>query len=591
MMGLGLYTAPPASGGALVLDCAPFASDPVFSSNEHGWERLTCRVNRPAVLAFRLANQYGGLWAVAYDQGTIVWEGRVEDREIVADESGESFTFTAFGAQRALSDVPVTMLFSTTRVSDFQPVQTSQRGDRTPGRYQFQIGADGTVALMPTKGTAYVANATVGSVYYQIPDRSTRQITGTSWDYAVVLPVGWRAAAFGWQAGFSTPVNLWLLVATGALQQGTINLAGGTYDIITFDIFSTANVAAHPNETGDNYLIVSNPRLVTSTLRRVNTSVTAPAAFGPGSATVTVASIANIAVGQRLQINQGAAAGAESVIVTAVAGSTFTATFANAHVSGQSITGHVVTARDILGFTIPVISAINPTHLSSSTALIQSPGLDLTDQVLEDAYLNDVVNTLIGLGDTQTPPRRWEGVIYENRVFAYRPRGSAGRAWYVDASALQVQQTLNDLRNSMYAVYQFPSGGTRRTTTNANAQSVGQYGLTRRAALSTQTTLATLATYLRDTALNDQATPPPRIAVSFPAVYDSGGRRYPLTLVRAGDSLTIRNLPPTYGLPTRVLTFYLARVEYHGGDQTLVVEPEQPLPRLDVQIAQLNAAQ
>jgi hypothetical protein len=56
---------------------------------------------------------------------------------------------------------------------------------------------------------------------------------------------------------------------------------------------------------------------------------------------------------------------------------------------------------------VATVAALNATQLATETVLIESPALDLTDQVYEDRLPADILNSLIALGDNQTPPRQW----------------------------------------------------------------------------------------------------------------------------------------------------------------------------------------
>jgi hypothetical protein len=70
------------------------------------------------------------------------------------------------------------------------------------------------------------------------------------------------------------------------------------------------------------------------------------------------------------------------------------------------------------------------------------------------------------------------------------------------------------------------------------------------------------------------------------AVYDAAGGRWPLWMARSGDTVTIRNLPPTLSAEVdRVRTFRIGRTEYECDSDTLRVEPEESLPRLEMMVA------
>jgi hypothetical protein len=229
------------------------------------------------------------------------------------------------------------------------------------------------------------------------------------------------------------------------------------------------------------------------------------------------------------------------------------------------------------------VNGINPSQLSADGGLLADQGLDLTDEVYEDALPSDILTRLARLGDDQTPPRRWEVGVWENRRLHLRVRGSAGRAWYVDATGLEVERTLEQLANSVYARYQDASNRGQRSAVAADANSVSRYGLTRRAAIGAQTTSASQAAVQRDAYLADNAQPIPRAQLAFDALYDAAGGRWPLWMARSGDTICIRNLPPTLSADVdRIRTFRVSRTSYDVDRNVLTVEPESPLPTLEV---------
>ncbi len=245
-----------------------------------------------------------------------------------------------------------------------------------------------------------------------------------------------------------------------------------------------------------------------------------------------------------------------------------------------------VYADEIAKALIAVVASVNPTQLSSDTVLVESPTIDLTDQVYLDLRPAEILNSLIVLGDNQTPPRQWEWGVWEGQRLHLRARGSAGRAWYVDATRLDVERTLDALYNSVYSIYQNESGDTLRTAAEADADSQAIYGVTRQGYISSDTTSAAQAGVERDTALADTKNPRPRAALAFDALYDAAGARWPLWACRSGDTITIRNLPPQLSASIdRVRTFTVSETRYDVDSDVLEATPESPLPRLDVLLA------
>lgn len=252
----------------------------------------------------------------------------------------------------------------------------------------------------------------------------------------------------------------------------------------------------------------------------------------------------------------------------------------------KGTTSSSVYADEIARGLVTTVNGVNAKQLQAVTVLIESPGIDLRDEVYEDRLPVDILMRLAGLGDNQTPPRQWEVGVFDNRLLHFRPRGSVGRAWFVDVSALEVERTIEALRNSVYGVYRDESKRTQRTAASTDTESVQRYGVTRRQALAVETTSATQAGTHRDAALQDGKDPTPRSALKFGQLYDALGSRWPAWLARSGDTITIRNLPPTLSAAIdRVRTFRIAETTYTAETDTLEVTPESPLPRLEVMVA------
>jgi hypothetical protein len=229
---------------------------------------------------------------------------------------------------------------------------------------------------------------------------------------------------------------------------------------------------------------------------------------------------------------------------------------------------------------IAYVNALNATQLSSSIARVAVPNVALKDETYEDEWPADIIDRLAALGDNTA--QVYEAGVWEGRVLVFQPRGETARQWFVDASSLEVERTLDTLRNSVYAVYRESDWRELRTTTSTDTASVARYGLTRRRAVEASTTSSTQAGKQRAAALQDGKDPAPRASLVFRELYDTAGVRWPLWAVRAWDTVTIRNLPPTLSVDIdRIRTFRLAATEYDVDADLLTVTPEGPLPRLE----------
>jgi hypothetical protein len=573
---LALYRA---ARGALLDNYSARATMATFATNEHGFAESRVSVPMSLVDAFRVYDRPGLPELALYDGAAVVHAGRLEDVAL----SREGLDLSAYGYQNAFRDAPYTALWSTTRVDAFRPFLATEVAGVVPDRYAFDT--NNRIFIAPQKNAVLGNTAGIkpGMIGFLAPDQGTRDIIGVSFDYEFVAPAAnWRVAFQNRNADFSGIANPWLITSAGAgTASGTINVTFAAAPIVNFFMDFNAADAAYAGETGAAYLEITNLRLVSSTANRVNTTWSSPAGPVTGVQTVTPASMANIYVGQRLHIKQSGVTNAESVIVTAVTATTFTATFVGTHSAGETITAHVVYADEIAADLVGTISTLNPTQLSSSTALIESPGIDLLDEVYEDRLPSDILDYLIGLGDDQTPPGQWEWGVWEQQLLHFRPRGTAARAWYVDVTELELERTLSQLHNSIYATYQEAGGRTLRTAASSDSASVARYGLTRQQQIGVQSTSTAQAGVQQAAALQDGKDPIPRAGLAFDAVYDVAGARWPLWLIRSGDTITIRNLPPTLSSAIdRIRTFRIARTTYDAIAGTIQVEPESPLPHL-----------
>ena len=239
-------------------------------------------------------------------------------------------------------------------------------------------------------------------------------------------------------------------------------------------------------------------------------------------------------------------------------------------------------ADEIAEALLTFIDGVNSGMLSTSNALIQSPLLDLEDEVYLDMFPGDILRELVLLGDANSPPRQWEVGVFEDRILHLRPRGDAARAWYVDVSSLEVERTIETLVNSVYAVYTDESGNKLRTSNGEDQDSIDRYGLTRRMFIPVETSDTTQAETHRDTMLEDGKDPPPRSSIIFNQLYDASGGLWPNYSARSGDTITIRNLPPSSStVIDRIRTFTILETNYDVDADIIEVIPEAPLPTMD----------
>lgn len=589
-MMLGLYDGPPSAGGMLLLDATAYVDNSSCSTNPRGFETLTATIRRSFSEALSFYHQAGTLYVGLFEEGGIVWEGRLEDPALFANDQGSGLHIQALGAWRSLFDDRYTALWSSTSVAEYRPFTTTDFGSATavyPDRYTFDTQNRLYIAPQKNATLGNTTNIKPGMLGFLLPDQSTRDIIGAQFSFTYTMPAAnWRVAFQTRNADFTGIANPWLVTTAGAgSASGAVHVTFAACRIVDAFVDFNAADAVYPGETGANFLRITNLRVVSSSANRVNTTLSANRNVGT-NVTATVGSTAGMYVGMSLVMNS-AGNPSEMVTVLSIGSSTqFNATFANNYTSGQAVQGFRILADEIAEDIVAQVSALNSDQLSSSTSLIQSPGLDLADEVYGDAIPADVLTHLVELGDNQTPPRVWEVGVYEDRELHFRPRGDAARAWYVDATSLEIIRTLEDLINKTYAVYQDASNRVLRTAAASDSASIARYGITRRAEITADTTSSTQAGVIRDTQLADHKDPLPRATVVFPAVYDASGAWYPLWMVRSGDTVTIRNLPPSTSTTIdRIRTFRISHTTYDLMARTLAIELEAPPARLATLLA------
>lgn len=246
----------------------------------------------------------------------------------------------------------------------------------------------------------------------------------------------------------------------------------------------------------------------------------------------------------------------------------------------KSTTDSTVPASTIAAALAAHVNSVNAMQLQAGSDWIEPTATDLTDEIYEDEYGADILDRL-------ALRHSYEWCVWEDRWLIFRPRGSAGRHWYVDVSKiLELQRSLEQIRNSAYGVYQDANGRTLRTNTVGDGTSQERYGLIRRGFLNVQTTSLGQAQAHRSAWLTDMANNRARARIEFSELYDGSGAQHELWSVRAGDRVTMRNLSPTISTDIdRIRTFVVGETEYDAAANTLTLTPAEPTPTLVTLVA------
>lgn len=574
---LGIY-AP--RGGAMLTDDTGRLTKLTVSTGAHGYDSCQISAPMPAEDAFRRYDWVGVPNALVRADGTVAFDGRIEDTAI----RSTGVDMTAFGYSRALSDSPYTALWSMSDVTRFRPTRVDEQGNRNTEVYTFDTNNRVLIAL--TTNATYGNVTDIGGMIYQKPEGGSRQIIGAMFDVVVTLPTDWIFQLNQWAANFAAVNTTLIHTGTGGVTPMNRFYTFAACDYIEFVVYNnTGGNYVNADTTGRYKVFITNIRLVTATTNKVDTTTTAGVLAG-ANINVPVVTSARMYIGQRLHLGIPAANGFPATVKSIPDSTHFVADLTAALAGGSNVQAFVIYADEIVRDLVSTVSTLNSAQLSSSSSQVQSPALDLLSESYEDQYPSAILNRLIALGDNQTTPRQWEWGVYDDQQLYFRPEGSAARVWYVDISTLEVQRTIDALYNSAYAVYQEAAGRTLRGSVATSATSVTRYAVTRRQAVNVSTTSLTQANVQRDASLDDTDDPPPRFGITFDKIFTSAGAPAPIWLPRAGDTIVIRNLPPTTSVSIDQLrTFRIARTSCDLIARTLTVEPETPLPSLASMLA------
>jgi|SRR5690242_822602 len=573
-----------AQTGALVTDYTSLVESASFICNEHGFASTKAKI--PLDL-YDALYQYDrpGLQQVEFNEnGSALWEGRLEDPTITTD----GLEIVAMGYQRSLSDAKYTALWSTTSYDNWEIFKNDGIVITDVNEDKHHTDMKGRLYVSLLKNTAYRNNTDTIRFALRQPDKSNHLTVGIAFDYSVGLPAGWLFRFQTRNDDLTVNTNIFDVVATGGSQRGAVNTTFTGASVVSFAIFNTSGSDyTNPFDNGVWSIEIKNIRVVSSVVNRINTTL--GTTITAGLRTVTPASMANIYVGQQIQIANGTAVG-ETVVVASLTASTFTATFANGHTSTDNVAAHVVYADEIVKDLITSVNAINNGALSSNVGLIQSPGRDITDIVFEDIRPSDVMKQLIGLGDSQTPPRVWAWQIWQDKILEFKPTGYNNRTWNVIISDIAISRRLDDIYNSYYPIYKDAYGRTIRGTTSTDQASTNKYGITRVNSVKADTKIATTANITRDTLLNYTKDPRPTIQIEFSAIFDQNGIPAQLTDPRPGDTLVLQNLPADIvgSLVDLIRSVVIAQTTYDPINDDLKIESDTPFPSIEFLLARAN---
>lgn len=483
---------------------------PIIETNERGFAAFKCFVPMPIEDAFWYYEQPPTRHLRIRDGIDTAFAGRLEDRAVV--DGG--LQVTAMGFQRAFSDIPYTALWSDTSYGRWRVVTDDERADTTADMWRQD--KDNRLYIAPRKGEE-IAGTDACEMTYSAPHGGLRGLTAMTFTYDIDLPADWEMNVYTADYDFGNPTLVDTLASSGSPLTGTVtwslldDLGVSQQRIIVQVINNTGSPVTITDDTGDNYVKLSDVRIVTA-----DTPITA-----------------------------------------------------------DTIASHLAN----------YINGINPNQaLSASPFNIEAGSIDLESILYEDTYPADILNELI---EQAAAGQRWQWSVWENRRLQFYPRGSRAQTWYTDVTGLNVSGTLDTLRNSVYGTYQNGFGEIERTAVNTDSNSVETYGITRQGLVNAGTTAQ--AEQKRDLLLTEMADITPRSRVKLNGLYNAEGASFPLWYCRAGDTITIRNLPISYSPAIdKIRTFYVTSTRYDLENDELNPTPGDAPLGLDILVGNIT---
>jgi len=253
---------------------------------------------------------------------------------------------------------------------------------------------------------------------------------------------------------------------------------------------------------------------------------------------------------------------------------------------------------------IKAVLTANCSQISSDQTHIDATGgpaiTSAADAAYLDIYPKEIVEKLANFSD-DTNSARWYFGIWEDRIAYFFARSVSSLNWAVsinDFAKFRLKYRGAELWNSCYAVYD--AAGLARTATANDTDSQEKYGdgtnsLIRRYVIpQLGTVVAGAATSARDGWLEEHKEVYPKLTDMMlgDRVFDTNGRVYPSSWVRAGEVIRVEDLVPasvdaTTVTRDRLRTYYIVQTEYNLDNQTMRIVPDTESTNLNSLLSQL----
>lgn len=236
-----------------------------FAYDQHGCADMTAMLDISRRTAYQLYDQANTPYVSMCYYGSPIWAGRLMEPTI----SSAGARLVAAGYWDMFKDTPYTGLWSMTKYTEFKPITWRQLSNRADNSYALTHNAD-QLFLSLNKGAAFTNASSRGSLYYEIPSASARNMVAISFDWAEDLPANWVMELASWSAGFTGGTVVYSRTATGLGGTGTQNLTFTGRPLISFTIYNnTGALYTNTSETNRYYLAIRNLRIKTTTASTV----------------------------------------------------------------------------------------------------------------------------------------------------------------------------------------------------------------------------------------------------------------------------------------------------------------------------------
>lgn len=186
--------------------------------------------------------------------GRVVWEGVVT--ESGANTSG--LAVSALGRFAQFDDKVITSFYGHEGSADWRIVTEDDIALIRSGD-AYETDNNNRLYLAPRKGEFLNWTTEVGAFCYQVPNGSSRLLTGISFDYEIVGPAPFVGFVGAYQTGF-TGLTLPVTLPAGA-GSAFIVLPPNTA-IVELGLWFSAGVGVYTGETGDVYARYTNIRVM-----------------------------------------------------------------------------------------------------------------------------------------------------------------------------------------------------------------------------------------------------------------------------------------------------------------------------------------